>query len=184
MIKKALQWFSDKFDSIVSKMSDKSAVIATNIMTRFSSILPGKLNIIMELMPKQKEEQVELINASVVVCYSKEANLILAVHRKGDVTAWGLPGGRSNEGEKSIDAAIREFEEETPYLLTDIDAITYLDTRYIDNYCVHVYEIDDWLINFHNKECEQNYAWINPQLLVAGAFPEFNKKLLTDLEII
>ena len=184
MIKKALQWFNDKFDSIVSKMSDKGAVIATNIMTRFSSILPGELNIIMELMPKQKEEQVELINVSVVVCYSKEANLILAVHRKGDVTAWGLPGGRSDKGEKSIDTAIREFEEETPYLLTDIDAITYLDTRYIDNYCVHVYEIDDWLINFHNKECEQNYAWINPQLLVAGAFPEFNKKLLTDLEII
>jgi len=184
MFKNAIDWFNKKLDAIVSKMSDEGAIIASTVMTRFSTILPGELNTIMELMPKQKEEQVELIDVSVVVCYDKQANLILAVHRKGDVTAWGLPGGKSDNGEKSIDAAIREFEEETPYLLTGIDAITYLDTRYIDNYCVHVYEIDGWLINFHNKECEQNYAWVNPQLLLTGAFPEFNKKLLTDLNIV
>lgn len=184
MIKKALKWFNDKLDSIILKMSDEGAVIATDAITRFSSILPGELNIIMELMPKKKEQQVELIDVSVVVCHTKESNLILATHRKCDVTAWGLPGGKSDKGEAFVDTAIREFEEETPYRLIDSNAITYLDTRYLDGYRVHVYVIDDWLINYHNKECEQNYAWINPQLLLTGAFPEFNKKLLTDLEII
>jgi len=184
MIKKALKWFNDKLDDIVSKMNNEGAIIASTVMTRFSTILPGELNTIMELMPKKKEEKVGLIDVSVVVCYAKGVNLILAVHRKGDVAAWGLPGGKSNKGEAFVDTAIREFEEETPYHLIDSSAITYLDTRYLDGHRVHVYIIDDWLINYHNKECEQNYAWINPQLLLTGAFPEFNKKLLTDLEII
>ena len=184
MIKKALKWFNDKLDDIVSKMNNEGAIIASTVMTRFSTILPGELNTIMELMPKKKEEKVGLIDVSVVVCYAKGVNLILAVHRKGDVAAWGLPGGKSDEGETCVNAAIRELEEETPYYLTDTDAITYLNTRYIDNYCVHVYIVDAWSIYCHNKECEKNYAWINPQLLLTGAFPEFNKKLLTDLEII
>lgn len=62
MFKNAIDWFNKKLDAIVSKMSDEGAIIATNVMTRFSTILPGELNTIMELMPKQKEEHVVMMS--------------------------------------------------------------------------------------------------------------------------
>jgi 8-oxo-dGTP pyrophosphatase MutT (NUDIX family) len=65
---------------------------------------------------------------------------VLLVARKDDHTRWGLPGGKMEQGEAPITAALRELEEETGILAYDeflvpqetvLDSGGYLTTFYL-----------------------------------------------------
>ena len=47
-----------------------------------------------------------------VCCIIEKDGLYLAVSRRNDITQWGFPGGKVEEGESSIHAIQRELEEE------------------------------------------------------------------------
>lgn len=49
--------------------------------------------------------------------------LVLAVSRKGDPTAFGLPAGTIEPGETAKAAAVRELQEETGFVVSDADLV-------------------------------------------------------------
>jgi 8-oxo-dGTP pyrophosphatase MutT (NUDIX family) len=109
---------------------------------------------------------------------------ILAVSRRDDKTAFGLPGGKVQQGENCIQAAQRELKEET-----GIDALI-IDPIFI---CTCKSDVDYITTTFHvsvyngipktcDNECE--VAWVTPDILIKGPFGKYNKKLFREIGII
>jgi len=48
----------------------------------------------------------------VVIKHPVDRTLVLGISRKDDHNAWGVPGGKVDEGERKFDAALREIKEE------------------------------------------------------------------------
>jgi len=58
------------------------------------------------------------MRAAGIACFAEPTGAILLLRRSGAVTApgvWAFPAGRLDRGEQPIEAALREFEEETRY---------------------------------------------------------------------
>lgn len=123
--------------------------------------------------------------ACTVVCFDPLTGLMLATHRKDDFSSWGMPGGKVDEGETPIDAALRELSEETPYVVKDKNNMKFLCEKICVGdviYNVHVFivEAQNLCIDLKLPIPEQNYAWITPRLLTFGSFAYFNKSLFTE----
>lgn len=72
----------------------------------------------------------------------------LAVSRRNDPTKWGLPGGKVDPGETSIQAAIRETQEEI-------------------GFTVHAHELQE----LFNDECNGNVVYDVKTYLYLGTAP-------------
>src|SRR5690348_15915778 len=61
-----------------------------------------------------------------------DRGLVLAVSRKDDPTAYGMPGGKVDPGESPLEAAARELEEETGYVATSLEPVfSWSDGEYL-----------------------------------------------------
>ncbi len=99
--------------------------------------------------------------------------LVLAVSRKDDPTAFGLPGGKVDPGETPEQAAARELQEETGLTATKLSP-------------VFVHQEDDGFVT-HTFACEVEgeintpesgvIRWVRPEVLFAGPFGRYNKRL-------
>lgn len=113
--------------------------------------------------------------------------LILGVSRKNDPTKFGLCGGKIEEGETAIQAAIRETFEETGIY---VDAVTYLYERIepaelpngleFKTYCFYA---NTWKGEPYKSE-EGDVKWITENDLANGAFPEYNMNTLAAFRIL
>jgi len=118
---------------------------------------------------------------SVIVCYNPLLDLILAVHRKDDPSDWGLPGGKIEEGESPLCAAMRELVEETCYAVVSDRYMRLLDKRMEGEFSVYVFIVEYDNLAIHTGPSEQNYAWVKPALLTDGSFADFNTQLFSDI---
>ena len=99
--------------------------------------------------------------------------LVLAVSRKNDPTAFGLPGGKVDPGETPDQAAARELQEETGLIATALHP-------------VFVHQEDDGFVT-HTYACEVEgqintpesgvIRWVKPEVLFAGPFGSYNQRL-------
>ncbi len=115
----------------------------------------------------------KLLRASVELVRSKRAAASIALLCRGKVFmilrhdhTWAFPGGSLEEGEKSLQGALREFEEEIgvappPYkLLTAISGSTSLGRRHT----LWVAETENFLTDITPSEREVLKAsWVYPQ---------------------
>lgn len=59
---------------------------------------------------------------AIVVCFEDRSRTRFLMARHGD-RGWELPGGRVEEGESAVEAAVREFGEETGHALVDAEHV-------------------------------------------------------------
>ncbi len=171
-----VNWFNSMIDKLFSDSNEAGFRIALSVMTRFSEILPSQLEVFVEMFnPKP------VIPCAVCVIYNRRSKLILAVHRKDDSNDWGLPGGKLENEEVPMVGMIRELEEETCYTVVNSNYVTDLGIRDDNGTPVHTFVVEMKGIALHTGSCEQNYAWVKPELLCKGSFGDFNTKLFEDI---
>lgn len=113
-------------------------------------------------------------NAVCVLIVDKDNNL-LSVSRKDNHNDWGLPGGKLEENESFIDAAIRETLEETGYSIEVVDTSNYFE--HSDNeYLVRTYKakIIYYLRTPVSEEETGLVSFKNKLDLLKGSFSQYN----------
>ena len=110
----------------------------------------------------------KIYSVGIVVGYENE---ILILHRNPEKTqgnTWGLPAGKININENSLNAAIRELNEETGYKakpneLEFIGNFDWNSPKLIVNFPTYKLKLNSkFEIKINPKE-HQNYKWITPE---------------------
>lgn len=121
--------------------------------------------------------------ACVLVKHKTFTDLYLGVSRKEDNSDWGLPGGKAEEYESYIKAAIRETKEETGLDITNLKYVfSDLVPGDVDYFCV-VYVADYDGSEPIQRSNEGAVGWVNLAALLDGSFGDFNRKLFTTLGV-
>ena len=120
-----------------------------------------------EQMAKQTEKQ-----AACCLILSDDGK-VLAVSRKDDPTAFGMPGGKVDPGEDAETAAARELQEETGLVATKLHQVFvrketdgYTTTTFVAEVTGEIDTPESGIVR-----------WVTPDVLFAGPFGTYNKLL-------
>lgn len=118
------------------------------------------------------------INTTAVIIYDPTTALYLGVSRRNDHDSFSFAGGKCEEGESTIQCAVRETEEETGVRIKSMNLIDVYEHQVGDvihkcwTYAVRTYEgkftPNEELI----AKGEGILKWVTPQTLYDGAFKE------------
>lgn len=117
--------------------------------------------------------------AVIAVIRHADGKRLLAVSRRHDHTAMGLPGGKVEPGEALDAAIVREVMEETGLVFTDhkqvYDDVRPTNTRVFAYTGIGTGEI---------KSSDEGITrWVNPDEILAGPFGKYNERLFKLLGI-
>lgn len=128
-----------------------------------------------EVLDDERARPGDKIAACVLVVSSD--GRVLAVSRKHDPNAWGLPGGKVDFGELPIEAARRECQEETGLKIIKIDPNPVLDHKEDDGYrCLTFRAVVEGEIDTDEAGIVR---WIEPSKLTTDSpFSNYNRILL------
>lgn len=124
----------------------------------------------------------DLKKAACVLVFSEDGSKILAVSRKDDLTAFGIPGGKVDPNESFLEAALRETLEETGFevLVSEYAANNPFVIEDGNGYIVHTFLA---IINENKKRQEIDeketgrVAYVTRETLFNGPFSTYNRKL-------
>jgi 8-oxo-dGTP diphosphatase len=122
----------------------------------------------------------------VVGCILKHQDQVLLLHRsetETDPSLWGVPAGKSEEGESDIETVIREVQEETSIKITE-DSLNYLGILPIDygNFvvCFPIFSVSFTELPDVSLDPEEHvdYKWMKPHEIIK------RPDLMRDVDII
>lgn len=116
--------------------------------------------------------------AACVVIFRDQA--ILAVSRKKDATAYGLPAGKIEDGESPEAAAVRELFEETG-IVVSAENLTFVYEGMVGSKLVQTYTAHDPGGEIQQSE-EGVVIWAGWPSLLNGPFGAYNQKVREALE--
>lgn len=119
---------------------------------------------------------------AVTVIIFNEEGLVLGVTRKDNHQNWGIPGGKVEQFDESLEIAIkRECLEETGLELYDIELLYEGEWNGVHE---HTYTAKyRGEINYDREKEPALVDWIDPILLTKGSFGEYNAMILGLLNI-
>ena len=122
----------------------------------------------------QKEQWT--MKAATVLCISDDGK-VLAVSRRDDPTAFGLPGGKVDPGETAEEAAARELAEETGLTATDLKPVFvreegdgFTTTTFVGHVSGHIKTDEEGVVR-----------WVDREVLFNGPFGQYNRALFKKL---
>lgn len=124
----------------------------------------------------------DLKKAACILVFSEDGSEILAVSRKDDLNAFGIPGGKVDPNETFLDAAIRETLEETGFevLVSEYSANNPFIIEDGHGYIVHTF-LATINKNKNRQETDEKetgrVAYVTRDTLFNGPFSAYNRKL-------
>lgn len=123
-----------------------------------------------------EEEEFNNLKQAACVLIQSDEGLILAVSRKDNPEAFGLPGGKVDPGEDAKTAAARELKEETGLIATNLNLI--FQREDVGSMCsTFAGEI--------SGEIDTNESgvirWVTIDVLLEGPYSDYNKALFKHL---
>lgn len=125
------------------------------------------------------EEQEAMQNEKQAACclILSDDGKVLAVSRKDDPTAFGMPGGKVDPGETAEQAAARELQEETGLTATALHQVFVRKEH--DGYTTTTFATE---VSGQIDTPESGVVrWVTPEVLFAGPFGGYNKRLWAKL---
>lgn len=125
--------------------------------------------------------------AATVLCIDPRMSLVLAVSRKDNPIAMGLPGGKVDPWESYQEAAAREFTEETGYEVNTQDLIYVYGTHKDETgYAVKTFLLPFKFFNPIAQDTLANHEtgvvrWVPWQVLFDGPFGNYNRALYIEV---
>lgn len=118
------------------------------------------------------------------ILIENELGEFLCVSRKDNHNLFGLPGGKSESGETPLDTAIRETREETGFDLlgNNLPLIFSKQNNSAISFTFYAkVKKNEFKINHDEPHIVK---WGTSEDLINGAFPEYNKALLDNYNLI
>lgn len=133
-------------------------------------------NVLSDEDAERAEKEQWTMRAATVLCIADDGK-VLAVSRRDDPTAFGLPGGKVDPGETEIEAAARELEEETGLTATDLKPVFtreegdgFTTTTFVGKVSGQIKTDEEGVVR-----------WVDPEILFNGPFGPYNRALFAKL---
>lgn len=133
-------------------------------------------NVLADEEAEQAQERQGTMKAATVLCIADDGK-VLAVSRRDDPSAFGLPGGKVDPGETEVEAAARELQEETGLTATDLKPVFvrkeddgFTTTTFVGKVSGEIKTDEEGVVR-----------WVTPEVLFNGPFGTYNRALFKRL---
>lgn len=122
---------------------------------------------------QEEEESLQKEKHAACCLILSDDGKVLAVSRRDDPTAFGMPGGKVDPGETPEQAAARELQEETGLTATNLRKV--FVHKEADGFTTHTFACE---VSGEIDTPESGVIrWVTPEVMFSGPFGMYNKRL-------